>query len=74
MLQGHAIQKLHGNERMTIVLADFVDRADVRNQSLRFAIEILFSAAHARLKGTAKIAGSQAEEPAHSDRTRFRHL
>src|SRR5208283_4501529 len=29
VLQCQPVQKLHGNERMTIVLADFVDRADV---------------------------------------------
>ncbi len=29
MLQGHAVQKLHGNEGVLIVLADFVDRANV---------------------------------------------
>ena len=29
VLQGHTVQKLHGDERMTIVLADFVNRADV---------------------------------------------
>ena len=29
VLQGEPVQKLHDNERLTIVLADFVDRADV---------------------------------------------
>ncbi len=30
MLQSRSLQKFHGNERTIIVLADFVDRADVR--------------------------------------------
>ena len=30
VLQGHAVEKLHGDERSAIVLADFVDGADVR--------------------------------------------
>jgi hypothetical protein len=29
MLQGHAVQKLHGNERLLTVLADFVDGANI---------------------------------------------
>ena len=29
VLQGHAIEELHRDERMAIVLADFVNRADV---------------------------------------------
>ena len=41
LLHGLALQKLHGNEAMGIVLADFVDRADVgmiqRGSSARFA-------------------------------------
>src|SRR6185369_4349032 len=30
VLQGRAVQKLHRDKRMTIVLANFVDRTDVR--------------------------------------------
>src|ERR1019366_4900164 len=29
MLQGHAVQKLHGNERLLTMLADFIDGADI---------------------------------------------
>ncbi len=29
MLQGYAVQKFHGNERLLAVLADFVDGADI---------------------------------------------
>ncbi len=29
MLQRHAVQKFHDDERLTFVLADLVDRADV---------------------------------------------
>ena len=29
MLQRHAVKKLHGNERPAVLLADFVDRADI---------------------------------------------
>lgn len=29
VLQGDAVKKLHGNERLAIVIADFVDRADI---------------------------------------------
>jgi hypothetical protein len=29
VLQSHPVQKLHGNERTTVVLADFVDGADI---------------------------------------------
>ena len=30
MLQGHAIQKFHGDEDVTVLVVDFVDRANVR--------------------------------------------
>ncbi len=30
MLQSHAIQELHDDERLTIFLANFMDRADIR--------------------------------------------
>ena len=43
MLQGHSVQKLHGDERMALVLADVMNRANVRviqgGGSLRFALE-----------------------------------
>src|SRR6266851_427222 len=29
MLQRHAVQKLHDQERMAVLLADFIDRADI---------------------------------------------
>jgi hypothetical protein len=29
VLQGHSIEVLHGDERTTVVLADFVDGADI---------------------------------------------
>src|SRR5215469_993370 len=41
MLQGQAIQKLHHDERLTILLSDFIDCADIRmiksGSRLRFA-------------------------------------
>ena len=29
MLQRHAVQKLHDDERLAVLLADFIDRADI---------------------------------------------
>ena len=43
MLQRHAIQKLHGDERFAVLFVNFVDRADVgmvqSRGGLRFALE-----------------------------------
>src|SRR6266581_8509530 len=43
MLQSYSIQKLHGNERLAVLLADVVNRADVRmiqrRSGLRFALK-----------------------------------
>src|SRR2546427_6014823 len=43
VLQCHAVQKLHGNESLTILLTDVVNRADVRmvegGSRLRLALE-----------------------------------
>src|SRR5437868_4642116 len=43
MFQRHAVQKLHDDERLTLVLADFVNGADIGmvqcRGSLRFALE-----------------------------------
>ncbi len=43
MLQRHAIQVLHGNERLPVVLADVVNGANIRmiqrGSGLRFALE-----------------------------------
>ena len=43
VLQHHAIQKLHGDERLPILLADVIDRADIgvvqRGRSLGFALK-----------------------------------
>ncbi len=45
MLQGHAFEELHGDEALAVVLADFVDGADVgmvqRGGRARFAAETL---------------------------------
>ena len=47
MLEGFAFEQLHGDERLAIVLADFVDRADVRmiqpGSGAGFALEALES-------------------------------
>ena len=43
MLQRHAVQKFHGNERLPVLLTNIVNRADVgmiqRRCGLRFALE-----------------------------------
>ncbi len=43
MLQRHAIEKFHGDESLTVLLANVMNRADVgvveRGSSLRFALE-----------------------------------
>src|SRR5882724_6637688 len=43
MLQGHAVQKLHDQERMAVLLSDLIDRADVGmvegRSSLSFSLE-----------------------------------
>src|ERR1700690_1466020 len=43
MLQSHAVQKLHGNERPAVLLANVINRADVgmiqRGCGLRFALK-----------------------------------
>ena len=45
VLQRHAVQKLHGDERLAVLLADFVDGADVGmvqgGGSLGFTLEAL---------------------------------
>ena len=45
VLQGHAVEKLHGDEGAAVLLANVVDRADVgmvqRGSGLRFAPEAL---------------------------------
>ena len=43
MLQGQPVKKLHGDERLAVLLADVVDRADIgviqRGRSLRFTLK-----------------------------------
>ena len=42
MLQRHAIEKLHGDERLSVLVVNFVDRADVgmiQRGSFGFALE-----------------------------------
>ena len=58
MLQGHAVQKLHGDERLAVLLANFVDRADIgmiqRRSGLRLALK-----ARQRLRVSGNLVGQK---------------
>src|ERR1700687_2384977 len=60
MLQGHAVQKLHGNERLLAVPADFVDGANMRMVERRRRAR-LPAKAFQRLRVSRKIIGKEFE-------------
>ena len=60
VLKRHAVQKLHGDERLAVLLADVVNRADVgmiqRGSGLRFALK-----AGERLRVAGNLVGQELE-------------
>jgi len=60
MLERHAVQELHDDERTPIVLADFVDRADVRVVQCRGSLGLALEAAE-RLRVLRHVVGKELE-------------
>ena len=72
MAQGHAIQKFHGDERLSVLFADIVNGADVgmiqRGCGLRFTFE---TGEHLRVAGDVRREKLQRDETVQARILRF---